>query len=172
MKNTSNSDFTLIVEEVYAPCGLKVSNFVLDKESKEYEAVSFLLNTLNIKSRRSKITPKKIGQFVTLWKRNIKGETTPLEDSDEVDLIVINSRQGSQLGQFVFPKNVLKEKGIVSHGIKLGKRGFRVYPPWTNPANKTAQKTQKWQLEYFLNIELNFKTDLGKANDLYLLMKG
>ncbi|MCM4153093.1 MepB family protein [Arenibacter sp. N53] len=168
MKNISNSDFTLIIEEVYGPCDLKVSNFVLDKESKEYEATSFLLNALNIKARRSKITPKKIGQFVTLWKRNENGETTSLEESDEVDLVVITSREESQLGQFVFPKNILIEKGIVSHGTKSGKRGFRVYPPWSRPTNKTAQKTQKWQLEYFLPIEQDFKTDLHKASALYL----
>lgn len=168
MKNTANTDFTLIVEEVYVPCGLKTSNLVLDKESKEYEASSFNLNALIIKARRSKITPKKIGQFVTLWKRNVNGETIPLEDSEEIDLIVITSREESHLGQFVFPKNLLMEKGIISHGKKAGKRGFRVYPPWSQPDNKTAQKTQKWQLEYFLTIEQNYKTDLHKARALYL----
>ncbi|MCK0145430.1 MepB family protein [Arenibacter sp. F26102] len=168
MKNTTNSDFTPFVEEVYVPCGLKISNLVLDKESKEYEASSFQLNALKIIARRSKITPKKIGQFVTLWKRNVNGETMPLEETDEIDFIIINSREGSHLGQFVFPKSILMEKGIVSHGKKSGKRGFRVYPPWSRPTNKTAQKTQKWQLEYFLTIEQGNTTDLHKARSLYL----
>jgi hypothetical protein len=170
MKITNNSDFNLIIQEVYTPCGLKVSNHVFDKESKEYEASSFRLNGLKIKARKAKITPKKIGQFVTLWKRNMKGETTPLEDSDQVDLVVINSCQGAHLGQFVFPKNILIQKGIVSHGKKSGKRGFRVYPPWTNPTSKTAQKNQKWQLEYFLTIDQNLNIDLHKARALYLLI--
>jgi len=41
MKNTS-IQFTLIVEEVLCTCGLKVSNFVLDKKSKDNEAVPSL----------------------------------------------------------------------------------------------------------------------------------
>jgi len=60
--------------------------------------------------------------------------------------------------------------------IKLREnRGFRFVLPsfGQTPTNKTGSKTpQKWQLEYFFEcIELNFKTDLGKANDSTLLMK-
>lgn len=168
MKISFITDFSDILEQVYHPCGLQISNLELDSESKEYEACSFQLNALNVKARRSKITPKKIGHFVTLWKRNRNGETTPFEDSDQIDFFVITSREGLHLGQFIFPKSVLMEKGIVTHLKKEGKRGFRVYPPWAIPINKTAQKTQKWQLKYFLNIDPNFKTDLGKAKALYL----
>ena len=169
MKMTTNTDFTTIIEEIYMPCGLKVSNLVLEKESKEYEASTYQLNALKIKARRSKITPKKIGQFVTLWKRNINGDTTPLEDSDDIDFIVITSGEELHLGLFVFPKSILMAKGIVSHCKKSGKRGFRVYPPWVRPTNQTAVKTQKWQLEYFLTIQQNLNTDLHKAAALFRL---
>jgi hypothetical protein len=60
------------------------------------------------------------------------------------------------------------DKGIVSYKKNEGKRGFRVYPPWSLPTNKTAQSTQKWQLEYFLEIGQHSKTDLAKAKALYL----
>ncbi len=169
MKITTNTDWTTIIEEVYVPCGLKVSNHVLDKESKEYEACSFQLNGLKVVARKAKITPKKIGQFVTLWKRNANGITTPYEASDEGDLFVINIQEGPRKGQFIFPKGVLMEKGIVSHHKKEGKRGFRVYPPWSLPTNKTAQSTQKWQMEYYLEIEQHSKTDFDKAKVLYQL---
>ncbi|RAJ12489.1 MepB family protein [Arenibacter echinorum] len=169
MKLISNTDFSTILEEVYTSCGLTVSNYVLDKESKEYEASSFQLNALYVVARKAKITPKKIGQFVTLWKRNENGQTTPYDESDKVDLFVINIQEGPHIGQFVFPKAALIEKGIVSYNKKEGKRGFRVYPPWSQPTNITAQSTQKWQLEYFLEIGQHSKTDLPKAKALYLL---
>ncbi|MEQ8421188.1 MAG: MepB family protein [Arenibacter algicola] len=168
MNMTSNTYFITILEEVYSLCGLKVSNHVREKESKEYEASSFQLNALYVVSRKAKITPKKIGQFVTLWKRNTDGETTPYEESDKADLFVINLQEGLHIGQFVFPKVTLVDKGIVSHKKNEGKRGFRVYPPWSLPTNKTAQSTQKWQLEYFLEIGQHSKTDLAKAKALYL----
>jgi hypothetical protein len=169
MKMVTDSNFNLLVQGVYELCGLKVSNHLWDRESKEYEASTFQLNALNLVGRKAKITPKKIGLFVTLWKRNANGETAPYQGSDKVDLSVINIIQGSCMGQFVFPTNVLIEKGILSSYKKQGKRGFRVYPPWSQPTNLTAKITQRWQLEYFLEIEQNLKTDLNKVRSLYLL---
>ncbi|MEG2603136.1 MAG: MepB family protein, partial [Carnobacterium sp.] len=32
------------------------------------------------------------------------------------------------------------------------KRGFRVYPLWDQPDNPQAIQTQKWQLNYFLDL--------------------
>ena len=171
MKITTNTDLTTIIEEVYTPCGLKVSNYMLDKEGKEYEASSFQLNALRVISRKAKITPKKIGQFVTLWKRSMNGETTPYEETDKVDLFVINIQEGPHMGQFIFPLAALVQQGIISHCKKEGKRGFRVYPPWSRPTNKTAQSTQKWQLEYYLEFGQHSKTGLAKAKALYLLDK-
>ena len=165
---TTNTYLTTIIEEVYTPCGLKVSNYVQDREAREYEACTFQLNSLYVVARKAKITPKKMGQFVSLWKRDANGETTPYEESDKVDLFVINVQEESHKGQFIIPKAVLLEKGVVSHCTKEGKRGFRVYPPWSGPTNKTALSTQKWQLEYFLKLGHQSKTDLHKAKTLYL----
>lgn len=166
MKITTN--LTTLVQGVYDHCGLKVSNHIWDRESKEYEASTFQLNALHVISRKAKITPKKTGLFVTLWKRNTTGETAPYHESDKIDLFIINVVQGPHMGQFVFPRDVLMEKGIVSSAKKSGRRGFRVYPSWSLATNRTAQNTQKWQTEYFLEIGLNSETDLNKARSLYL----
>lgn len=99
--------------------------------------------------REAKITPKKIGQFVSVWKRNKAGITEPRQLNDDFDEFIIKCEAGNKVGQFVFPKAVLAEKGIVSTNLKEGKRGFRVYPPWDKAENKQAIKTQEWQLEYF-----------------------
>ncbi len=156
---------TKVQLEIYDKCDFKISNFKPEIESKEYNACRYELNGRNIFGRTSKITPKKIGQFVTFWKRNIKGVIEPFEENDEFDFYVVNSRTETKLGQFVFPKSVLIKKGIVSTAKKEGKRGFRVYPNWEIAKNKQAEKTQKWQLDYF--YEINETTDLLKVAKLY-----
>jgi hypothetical protein len=42
-----------------------------------------------------------------------------------------------------------------------------VYPPWDVAVNKQAKKTQKWQLEYFLEVPKNSEIDLTRAKLLY-----
>lgn len=150
---------------LYNKLGLSISNLILDTESKEYKACRYNLNDLKIIDRKAKITPKKVGQFVTCWKRNQEGITTPFNESDDFDYYVINVTSGAQSGQFVFPKAILIKKGIVSTNSKDGKRGFRVYPEWDKPTNKQAISTQKWQLSYFL--DLNDSSLLKKAKELY-----
>jgi hypothetical protein len=153
--------------EVYDKCALEVSDLRTEKESKEYAACRFKLNGRHIFSRNSKITPKKVGQFVTFWKRNENGVIEPFHEKDPLDFYVVNIRTETKFGQFVFPKSVLIKKGIISTNNKEGKRGFRVYPNWDTVNNKQAERTQKWQLYYF--YELNIYTDLTKVMKLYQL---
>ncbi|CAM4449322.1 MepB family protein [Flavobacterium terrigena] len=146
------SELLPIKELVYDKCNFEFSNLLIDSESEEYQACSFKLNSFQIIHRLSKITPTKIGQFVTIWKRNDKGITAPFDVSDDFDFIVITSKSEENLGQFVFPKSVLLEKGIISNNNTSGKRGIRVYPPWDIPTSKQAEKTQNWQIKYFYSI--------------------
>ena len=64
-------------------------------------------------------------------------------------------RNGDLFGQFVFPKLVLRDRGLLSKNGQGGKLAIRAYPPWDNTVNMQAQKTQKWQLEYFLAIDIS-----------------
>lgn len=162
------SDLLTAKEMIYDPCGFDYTQPKIESESTEYGACTFSINGLSVRYRVAKITPTKIGQFVTLWRRNSKGITQPFESTDELDLAVISTRHGQLLGQFVFPKTVLLEKGILSNTQKEGKRGFRVYPPWDVTTNKQAQKTQEWQLSYFLEIKNAGMIELQRARTLYL----
>lgn len=148
-------------------CNFKISNFEVDKESKNYNACTFELNNLKIIFRKAKITPTKIGQFVTLWKRNKEKITEPFSVSDEFDFVIIYVKAENNSGQFVFPKSVLIENGIISSDKKEGKRGFRVYPIWENAINKQAIQTQKWQLNYFVKTNSGEELDLNLINKLY-----
>ncbi len=152
---------------VFNKCGFDVSNIEIEKESSEYCALRFEINSKKILFRQAKITPTKIGQFVTLWKRNkIINIIEPFEVSDEIDLFVINVKTELHFGQFIFPKSILIEKGIVTDK-KEGKRAIRVYPIWDFTESKQAQKTQKWQLEYFFEIPIDGNLDINRAKLLY-----
>lgn len=163
-----NANLSEIKTAIYDQCSLNISNFQFEEESKEYEACNFKLNNLTIISRTAKITPKKIGQFVTFWKRNQHGIIEPFEETDNIDFYVVNIRFENKFGQFVFPKSILIKKGIISTDKKEGKRAFRVYPNWDIPTNKQAEKTQKWQLNYF--YEITNSIDLSKIKKLYHIL--
>ena len=160
------SELLEIKDLVYHTCNFEFSNLVIDSESEEYQSCSFKLNSFEIIHRFSKITPTKIGQFVTIWKRNNEGITAPFDVSDNFDFIVITSKSDKNLGQFVFPKSVLLEKGIISNNNTSGKRGIRVYPPWDIPTSKQAEKTQLWQTKYFYSIN-NDSFDIELVKKLF-----
>jgi hypothetical protein len=160
-------DFAAVIELVYNPSKFQYTSPQAESESSEYAASTFELNNREIKFRAAKTTPKKVGQFVTLWKRIKNKPIQPFDMSDKVELFVINVRKGNLLGQFVFPKSILHEKGIISNGNNGGKRAIRVYPPWELNLNQQAYKTQKWQSKYFLEIPKTKPVDLVRAKRLY-----
>jgi hypothetical protein len=127
------------------------TNYNKNVESKEYNACSYTIDGLNIIERTAKVTPKKIGQFVTCWKRNATGITEPYKETDAIDYFIIKVKNSVNSGAFKFPKAALIKHGILSTEKKDGKRGFRVYPVWDIPTSKQAVKTQLWQLKYFKN---------------------
>lgn len=152
---------------VFDPASFELTNVALEKESIDYGACQFELNSLKILFRVAKITPTKVGQFVTLWKRIGKGPIQPFDFSDAIDLFVVNTKNGDHFGQFVFPKSVLIQQGILTAGSKEGKRALRVYPPWDLTTSKQAQQTQKWQLDYFLEIPSDKPIDSEQVKLLY-----
>src|SRR5690606_8412066 len=165
--NSIHNDLKIVKELVYDKCGLDLTDLKQNLESKEYGACSFVLNGKTIQQRISKITPTKTGQFVTIWKRNENGITEPFDISDDIDFIVVTSKSGDSIGQFIFPKTVLADKGIITQNQKDGKRGIRVYPSWDIVTNKQAEKTQNWQIKYFLTIKNDTSTDLDLIKKLF-----
>ena len=166
---TLHSELELIDKSVFKICGLGLTNVEPEAESQEYFAHNFLLNGQNVKFRKAKITPTKIGQFVTIWKRNEKGITEPFDISDKFEFYIIATRQNEKFGLFIFPKTVLNENKVLSDKTRGGKRGIRVYPTWDLTTNKQAQKTQLWQTKYFLDISPDKEIDLEKAKNLLSL---
>jgi hypothetical protein len=105
---------------LYDICGFKFKNFIAENESAEYYAHSYSLESKNVRFRIAKKTPTKTGWFVTMWKRNQDKIIAPYDNSDQVDLFVVNIIDQGKIGQFVFPKSVLVEKNIFSSRSKGG----------------------------------------------------
>jgi hypothetical protein len=164
---TIHPDLLVAKELIYDKYNYECSLPIKEAESSEYGAFTFEIDTLSVTFRVAKITPTKIGQFVTLWKRIGKGPIQPFDFTDSIDLFIISTRKDNRFGQFVFPKSVLCEQGILSANNKEGKRAIRVYPPWDETLSKQAQKTQKWQLDYFLEIPSDKPIDLQLLRKLY-----
>ena len=153
-------DLLLAEDLVYKPSGLVIKSLKIEDESEDYGAAEFTINNHSIKFRVGKITPTKVGQFVTFWKRVGKGPILPYSFNDSFDFLVVSARAENHFGQFVFPKAVLCEKGIISSGEKEGKRAMRIYPPWDVTTNSQAKRTQAWQLKYFIKFSVTVQIPL------------
>lgn len=160
-------NLTQAIDGIYLSNKLVINDLVCSLEGKKYGACSFTLNSKVVVFRVARITPKKIGQFVTFWKRAENGLIRPYDLTDPADLFVISVQKKEFCGQFIFPKALLFEKGIVSKEGIGGKRAFRVYPPWDNPVSQQGRKTQIWQLEYFLDFSIGVQPNRKEVKKLY-----
>jgi len=152
-------------DPIFKLLGFKMTNLKVMSESRAYSACTFEVNSSQIVFRSAKITPTKTGQFVTVWRRNEEGITQAYEYSDGFDCMIIYVESGSHSGIFILSKTTLLKHGIISDGIKPGKRGIRMYPSWDETTNNQAKKTQKWQLEYFIETSITI-IDLEKFKNL------
>jgi hypothetical protein len=160
------SELELINKYVFQACGIEIKNIEAELESQEYLAHIFDLNNKKVKFRKAKITPTKTGQFVTIWKRNNNGITEPHNVLDPFEFYIIATREATRFGIFIFNKTILSENKILTNKNQEGKRGVRVYPPWSLTTNKQAIKTQSWQTKYFLEISDNKEIDINKLKKL------
>lgn len=144
-----------------------ITNITKDQECEEYLGYNFRVGRLNIKFRKAKITPKKTGQFVTLWKRNIEKQTVPFDVNDNFDFYIIATAQDDRFGIYLFPKTVLGEKQILTKEQKEGKRGFRIYPDWAKTTSVQAEKAKSWQTKYFLDLTNEEEQNISKFNRLF-----
>lgn len=162
-----SEDLQVIEKRIFEANGLKFTRANFETESAGYHACSFSVEGRLIIYRLAKITPTKNGQFVTIWKRKDNGPIQPFDLSDEIDFVVVTVKTKSDTGLFIFPKAVLIEHKIFSVRGKGGKRAIRVYPPWDKTESKQAEKTQKWQLEFFLEIPHNKSIDVKRCKTLF-----
>ncbi len=96
-----------------------------------------------------KITPSKAGGFVVMWIKNNDMINTPYHFDNFPNFLIVEISEMNHHGYFIFPKDILRRKKILSSNGTLGKMAFRVYPSWSIDLNSTASKSREWQNEYF-----------------------
>lgn len=164
-------DFNLgKVQKIYEFNSIAFNSIEYEKEGKDYGAARFKINNKSIVFRKAKITPTKIGQFVTLWKRlENPSVIAPLDSLDNIDYLIVNVSFENEIGQFIFifDKKILIEKGILT-SEKEGKRAFRLYPPWDKTTSKIAQLSQAWQKPYFYHLNEKAFGDMLRIKSLFL----
>lgn len=150
------TELELLNNSVFSKLNVIISHLLPDLECDEYLGHNFQLDQFSIKFRKAKITPKKIGQFVTLWKRNpVNKQNEPFTYQDPFDFYIIFCKNDDRTGFFFFSKQILTHQNILTTHSKDGKRGFRVYPTWDSPPNRQALKTQAWQQDFFIDFSDN-----------------
>ena len=137
---------------VFKPLKLNTTEIIPDLECEDYFGFNFKINENRIKFRKSKLTPKKVGQFVTFWKRDSEGKTVPFDINDDFDFYIISIEENENSGVFIFPKTLLEKENLISSELKVGKRGFRIYADWHFPNSKQAEKTKLWQTQFFIDF--------------------
>ncbi|MFE3574807.1 MepB family protein [Lysinibacillus sp. NPDC059133] len=152
--NKFNKTLTYVNELLYEPNDLTIKNICEETQNSDYGAGIFQLNSKLVRFRVAKITPTKIGQFVSFWEKDEANKNQAFSFDNATDLLVINTfNDNGDFGQFVFPKEVLLKQNILKTANTKGKMAIRVYPSWETPTSKQAIATQKWQLPYFIKID-------------------
>ncbi|EOI05094.1 hypothetical protein UAY_00568 [Enterococcus moraviensis ATCC BAA-383] len=146
-----------------------LENLFIEEQNREYEGVTFSIGKQTFRSRKAKITPKKAGYFVVFWEKDVENNNQPYEAATAPDKLVITVFDQEKIGQFIFPKEILIKKRILSQGEIKGKMAMRVYPNWVEELNKTAAATQKWQREFF--VDLTDRFDSKRLDALYFAKK-
>ena len=150
-----------IIKKYYIPAGAKVgSNFFLENTSSGHVSYRVNINGKDVIVCFSKITEARPGNFVTLYKR-VGSEIKPYYVTEGIDLVIVDckylNKEGNDLyhGQFFFSKDILGKKKIFASAECIGKTAIRVFPVWVQTSTESAQKTQKWQSNYFVEFKLD-----------------
>ena len=131
-------------------------DFIEEKYNEKYEGILIKIKDEQgyKRCRSAKRTPKKEGYFTVFWKKDKNNMNIPYTNEDLGTELVIVVIDNDKKGLFIIPNEVAIRKKILSTKNSKGKMSMRLYPPWCANLNTTAQSTQKWQLNFFREIEL------------------
>lgn len=156
----------LFIKKIIETVGLPQINLIeTEPFNTEYESCNFYIGEQKYKSRRAKKTPNKKGYFVVFWTKDKNNKNRPYTWEETPEKLIVTVLDKDKKGQFIFPKEILLEKQIISKDNIKGKMAMRVYPSWEVELNKTAKRTQKWQNDYFIDFTSDVNEE--KINKLY-----
>ncbi|MHA0858080.1 MepB family protein [Paenibacillus sp. CMAA1364] len=144
---------TYVNENFYKPSNLKIENIQEEIQNEKYGAGIFRINSKTVRFRVARITPKKKGQFIACWEKDSDNNNQAYSYENTTDLLVVNTfGSNHDVGQFIFPKEILLKHNILKTDTSKGKMALRVYPSWDTLSSKQAIATQSWQSPYFINL--------------------
>lgn len=132
----------------------KIEHSLEEPQNSEYEGFIFRTRHYSFRNRLAKKTPTKKGYFVVFWERDNQKRNQAFSFKESPDFLIVNVIDNVYKGLFLFPKSVLLEQGVLRTPKSKGRMAIRVYPLWEQNLNKTAEQTQKWQLEYFIDLSI------------------
>ncbi|MCJ1994305.1 MepB family protein [Lactococcus piscium] len=156
---------TLIAGTLSAFDKVSIKKVHEETQNSEYEGLIVTINGQSYRSRLAKLTPKKMGYFVAFWEKDASDQNQAFDMASTPDKLIISIIDGDLKGQFVFPKSILINQGVLRREHVKGKMAMRVYPTWLDHLNPTASKTQKWQGAYF--VDLSSEVDHNRVAQLY-----
>ena len=130
----------------------QVRNVEIETLNIEYESCTFNINGKEYRHRKAKKTPNKKGYFTVFWVKDDNNKNRPYTMEETPEKLIITIIDENKKGQFIFPRELLLKKNILESENSKGKMAMRVYPGWEKDLNKTAEQTQKWQDEYFIDL--------------------
>ena len=123
-----------------------------EEQNGEYESGTVTISAEFWRVRTARVTPKKPGAFVSVWERDDAGEAKPFASDGEVDGLLVFVDDAERFGVFRFTASHLEALGVTRSSAHPGKRGFRVYPSWSENLNSQATRTQKAQSAAFIML--------------------
>jgi len=144
-----------------------LKNLNYELQNADYEGCTFQIGETMFRSRLAKLTPKKKGYFVAFWEKDANNQNIAFQFNNSPDKLIIVIDDDQQKGQFIIPKDELRKRHVLTDTNKVGKMAMRVYPSWIKDLNSSAQKTQAWQCQYFVDAKDDDLTE--KINVLYSL---
>lgn len=139
-------EFFDLVGDRYGTPGVPLA----EEHNREYESGTVTIGSEVWRVRTAHVTPKKPGAFVASWTRNDAGETEPFDSRGDADGLLVFVYEAEHFGVFRFTASHLQDMGITRSSVHPGKRGFRVYPSWSENLNPQATRTQKAQSAAFI----------------------
>lgn len=139
--------------------GMLLENRQAEPQNLAYEGFTFSLNHRSFRHRRAKKTPKKQGYFVVFWEKDMQNKNQAYSVAESLEITIVTVIDQEKVGQFLFPRAILQQQGILRSEAQKGKMGIRVYPTWELDLNKNAQQIQKWQAPYFIDLSKNISEE-------------
>ncbi|MBU7396629.1 MepB family protein, partial [Staphylococcus aureus] len=92
----------------------EVKDLTEEKYNQDYEALTFSFKEETYQSRLAKKTPTKAGYFVTCWTKDENNCNQPYSKEAFADYLMIIVIDEELSGYFLFPRELLVEKGILT----------------------------------------------------------